>query len=259
MDLKKHPQWLLLALVPLSILVLVIKSCSSRQEVKPKIGRMVEAVYGIGTVTARNTYQLKVGITSGLQKTYVKEGDPVKKGQVLVSFDDGQSFRAPFDGIVTALNYQEGETVFPQVPVLTVTQMTNPYIVVSLEQDAALRVKKGQTASLSFETLRGDKLEGTVTSVYPKEGQFYVNIEATQMPPGVLVGMTADVAIQVASKDNVLQIPLAAVDKGQVRVKRGGITQKIPVKLGATDGTWAEVADDSVKPDDVLVTPQKGN
>ncbi len=67
---------------------------------------------------------------------------------------------------------------------------------------------------MSFENLREQKLNGKVTSIYPKDGQFFVNIEVQDMPAEVLVGMTADVAIQVAKKDNVLQVPLVAVRQG---------------------------------------------
>jgi membrane fusion protein, macrolide-specific efflux system len=236
---------------------LFLSSCSSGQKIQPKMGKLVEAVYGIGTVTARNTYQLKIGITTSIRKFYVKEGQAVRQGDPLVSFDDGQVFRAPFAGVVTSLPYQQGETVFPQMPVLTLTQMNDPYVVVSLEQSAALKVKAGQGSLLSFETLRGQRLEGKVTSIYPKDGQFFVNIEAEKMPAEVLVGMTADVAVQVSSKDNVLQIPLVAVENGKVRIRRKGLTQKVAVKLGATDGTWAEVTDDSVKPDDTIIVPGK--
>jgi len=239
------------------LLACLSASCSSDQKMKPKVGPLVEAVYGIGTVTARNTYPLKIGIVTNLRKTYVKEGQTVASGAPLVAFDDGQVFRAPFAGVVTSLPYQQGETVFPQLPVLTLTQMDNAYVVVSLEQSAALRVKAGQGALLTFETLRGQKLQGKVTSIYPKDGQFYVNIEASQMPSEVLVGMTADTAIQVAVKEKVLQVPLVAVEKGRVRLIRKGSTQKVEVKLGAMDGTWAEVLDDSVRPDDTILAPSK--
>ncbi len=69
--------------------------------------------------------------------------------------------------------------------------------------------------------------------------------------------MTCDVAIQVAAKDNVLQIPVVAVDQGFVTVLRGGIPKKVPVKLGATDGTWAEVVDKNIQAGDTLLLPGK--
>ena len=100
-------------------------------------------------------------------------------------------------------------------------------------------------------------MDGTVSAIYPKDGEFYVNIEAPGLPDGVLVGMTCDVAIQVAAKENVLQVPLVAVDRGTVTLLKGGIPKKVPVKVGATDGQWVEIADHSIEPGDTLLLPGK--
>jgi multidrug efflux pump subunit AcrA (membrane-fusion protein) len=196
---------------------------------------------------------LKLGVTDTLRKLHVTEGDTVKRGAPLVTFADNRTFYAPFDGIVTSLPFDEGETVFPQVPVLSLIDMRRPYVVVTLEQNAAIRVRKDMEALLSFESLRGQRLTGKVTSVYPKEGQFFLNIEVAELPPGLLAGMTADVAVQVAVRKGILQVPLAAVDKGKIRVAKDGAKRTLPVKLGATDGLWAEVLEGDVKPGDKLV------
>ena len=256
--IKKH--WGLSVLVLLVIAgggfgLHVMRSLSN--ETHPKIGKVVESVYGIGTVTARHTYQLKLGVTDTLKKLYIDEGAAVKKGESLVSFMDNHMARAPFDGIITSLPYKEGETIFPQMAVLTLTDLKNPYVVVSLEQSGAIPVRNGQAAYLSFESLRGQKLEGSVSAIYPKDGEFFVNIEVPGLPGGILVGMTCDVAIQVAAKDNVLQIPLVAVDKGIVTLLKGGIPKKVPVKLGAADGTWVEVTDKSIQMGDTILLPGK--
>ena len=58
MPLKLRRFWPILFVIPAVVLILVFRSCVSEQKVQPKIGRMVESVYGIGTVTARHTYQL---------------------------------------------------------------------------------------------------------------------------------------------------------------------------------------------------------
>lgn len=246
---------ILAATLGLLIASRALKSYSNR--VSPKIGPMVESVYGIGTVTTRHTYDLKLGVSDTLKKLFVDEGSTVKKGAPLVSFEDNHLIRAPFDGVVTSLPYKEGETIFPQMTVLTVTDLKNPYVVVSLEQSGAIPVRNGQKAFLSFESLRGQKLDGAVSAIYPKEGEFYVNIEVPNLPEGILVGMTCDVAIQVASKDKVLQVPFVAIDKGYVTILKGGIPKKVAVKVGITDGAWAEVTDNSVQLDDTLLLPGK--
>jgi hypothetical protein len=55
----------------------------------------------------------------------------------------------------------------------------------------------------------------------------------------------------------VLQVPLVAVDKGFVTILKNGIPKRVAVKLGAVDGTWAEVTDHSVQPGDILLRPGK--
>lgn len=252
-----HSPWIIAGLGLLILILLVLRSWSSPVKIHPKIGDMVEAVYGIGTVTARHTFDLKLGVSDTLEKLYVQEGDAVLKGAPLVALADLPAVRAPFAGVVTSLPFKEGETLFPQIPVLTLTDVKNPYIVVSLEQEGALRVRQNQSAIISFETLRSDRLNGTVSAVYPKDGQFLVNIEVPQMPEGALVGMTTDVAIQVETRKQVLQIPVAALDQGEVKLIRNGNTLKVPVKLGAGDGTWAEVTDGSIQPADLILLPRK--
>src|SRR5581483_6167002 len=202
--LKKYKFIILLgitAIVGLEAGVHIGKAYSQR--VHPKIGNMVESVYGIGTVPARHTYQLKLGVSDTIAKLFVDEGATVQKGQALIALVDNHTIRAPFAGVVTSLPYKEGESVFPQIPVLTLTDLKDPYVVVSLEQSGAIPVHRDQKAFLSFESLRGQKLQGTVSAIYPKDGEFYVNIEVPQIPEGILVGMTCDVAIQVAAKENV--------------------------------------------------------
>ena len=169
--IKKHWVLSLLAFLVLcggGFAITIMRSISN--EAHPKLGSMVESVYGIGTVTARHTYDLKLGVMDTLKKLYIDEGASVKKDDPLVSFVDNHLIRAPFDGVVTSLPYKEGETIFPQLSVLTLTDLKNPYVVVTLEQSGAIPVRNGQKAFLSFESLRGEKIDGTVSAIYPKRG-----------------------------------------------------------------------------------------
>ncbi len=243
----------LIAVVSGLVYFLFVRSIS--HQVKPRVGSVIEAVYGIGTVTVRQSFQLKLGVTLTIRHLYVKEGDRVNKGDLLVAFDDNPAFVAPFTGVLTSLPFKEGETVFQQLPILILEDMSNPYVVVSLEQTGVMRVKPGQSVKLSFESIRNQPLLGKVGSIYPKEGQFFVNIEVVEMPSGILKGMTADVAIEVANKENVLLVPMVAFDRGKLTVIRNGLPQKITVKIGAMNGLEAEVLDQSISTNETIVLP----
>jgi len=234
-------------------LAVILRRVSLAKTQTPQRGSIVEAVYGIGTVTASKTFQLKLGVTATIKALFVKEGDAVEEGSPLLDLDVGATFRAPFGGTITAVPYKVGESVFPQAPIVTLVNLVDRYIVVSLEQQGALRVRAGQSVHLSFESIRGNKFTGHVRSIFPNGGEFFVYIDVDQFPPEILPGMTADVAIEIARRDNALLVPVSSVSSGSVVVVRNGIRRKIPVEIGTVDGEMAEVVSGDLRPDDRVV------
>lgn len=232
---------------------------NSEKTVKPKSGPIIEAVYALGTVKPENVFTLKMGVYTGLRKLYVQEGDTIARGAPLLLTDSGVIFSAPFAGTITSLMYKEDETILPGGPVLTMMDLKHTYVLLSLDQESALRVRRGQKAQLSFESIRGQKLTGVVDKIYPSNAQFLVRIAVHDIPEGILPEMTADVAIEVAQRENALLVPMAAVKRGIVTIIRSGHREKKEVKIGAINGEWGEVLDDGIKIDDELVLPKEGN
>ncbi len=220
-------------------------------------GPIVESVYGIGTVTANKSFQLKSGVLSMIRKLYVKEGDHVRAGDKLVMLDT-IDHTAPFEGTVTAINGKEGENVFAQAIVLTLVDLADRYLVVSMEQRGVLRVRTGQRVKISFDSMRRESFDGVVSSVYSHDNDFLARIDAAGLPPQILPGMTGDVAIAIAEHPDALLLPVAALENGNVRVQRllGG-TKVVPVKTGVVDGAMAQIVSGDIQEGDKLVLPQK--
>lgn len=244
-----------IVLVPAIIVGVWWLQRSRLKTVAPRRGPIIEAVYGIGTITARREFRLRIGVASTIVSFSVTEGQRVTAGQPMVQLAEIPVFRAPYAGTITAVPFSAGETVFPQVPILTLTDTADPYLEVVLEQEGALRVRADQLARFNFETLRGLRFEGRVRSVYPNDGQFRVHIDAENLPPEILPGMTADVAIEVSRKDEALLIPVTAVHAGRVTVLRDGRRKKIELELGSVDGEWAEVVSGDIQAGDELIVP----
>ena len=220
-------------------------------------GSVAESVYGIGTVAAAQTFQLKSGITSTVRKLYIKEGDSVKKGAPLVDLD-GVLFQARFPGTITFLPTKEGETVFAQSIVLSLVDLSDRYILVSLEQQGAIRVLQGQKARISFESMRDKHFTGTVQSIYTNDNNFLVRIGVPGLPPQLLPGMTGDVAIIISERADVLLVPVAAVEQGKVLLsKESGDIQEIPVTPGLVDGAMIEITKGDLKAGDRLLIRKK--
>lgn len=214
----------------------------SYEYIHPRRGEITEAIYGLGKVKARRKYDVKVAVNTHVRNVFVKEGQNVKKGDPLIQFDDSGIFRAPYDGTVTNISFNIYDSVVPQATALTLQDMSDKYLEVSLEQEGALRVKKGQRAIILFESLRGDNFQGVVDAIFPKQDEFLAHIEVNGLEKNVLPGMTADASIIVSEHKESLLIPVSSLSNGQVIVRRpNGKKQKISVKIGGVDGEWAEV------------------
>ncbi len=236
--------WRLAGLLPLLAIVIGLATVAWRRSqfdfVEPNHGPIVEAVYALGVVKADREFRLKVAVPSYLSSVAVREGDMVRKGQELLRTDSGV-FAAPFEGMVTSVAEDAGATVLPGVPLLTMVDVRERHLLVSLEQESVLRVRRGQKVEASFESLRGEKLHGQVERVYPSDGQFFVRIQVDALPPAILPEMTADVAIEIARRENALLVPAAALRQGKLRVLRDGRVQEINVSVGVADGEQAEI------------------
>jgi len=252
---------ILLSLLGIAIgLRVMLTSYAGKMSEPIQRGSIVDAVYGIGTVTAyyRHSFNPLVGDT--IETSFVREGDRVTKGEPIVKTGDGKFYYAPFNGVVNFMPYRAGENAYSTSPMMVVTDLSHVYTVVSIEQQGALRVQPGQKAKLSFDSIRQKTFEGTVAAVYSYANNFLARIDAVELPKTVLPDMTCDVAIMIGVHENALLIPVVAFDNGRVWVKRGkGLPHAVPVKLGVIDGTTAEVLDGDLQPGDrVMIRDQVG-
>ncbi len=246
---------LVLAVIVIASLILMRSIWNSRSidAEQPRRGEITEAVYGLGKVKADRRFEVKLGVISTVKAVYVREGDFVPKGAKLIEFDSNALFRAPFDGTVTKIAAQEGETATPQAVVLRFEDLKDRYIEISLEQQGALRIRKGMKAKVSFESLRGKVLEGEVVALFPKEDEFLAHVAVKNLEDSVLPGMTADVAIEIGKIQNALLIPLKAISNGSVLIERNGRREKIKIEIGHIDGLSAEVLGGDIRPSDKIL------
>jgi macrolide-specific efflux system membrane fusion protein len=249
---KKWLALILAIIVVASFFIIKKKSHTDEKTFTVKKGSIVEAVYGIGTVTASRSYHFKTAVPLTLTRLFVHEGDKVTEGQTLMVLES--PITAPFSGTITALNYKEGETIAPQTSVFSLVDTKNRYLTVTLDQEAILRVKQDQRVVISFDSNRKKPFYGNVRTIFSNDNQFYIHVDVPHLPIQFLPGMTSDVAIEISKKEGVLLLPMAAVNEGIVTLKQGKKTKTVAVTLGIKDGTMAEITSTGLKEGDVLLS-----
>jgi macrolide-specific efflux system membrane fusion protein len=229
-------------------------SCQNKT-VHPTKGEVVESVYGLGIIQSEYNYHAKAAIISSVKEFYVLEGQDVTKGQKLFLTDQGSIYSAPFSGKITEIPVVTSENLFPQTLILSLVDLKNIYLEVSLEQQAAMKLSAGMKAEISFEFFRNKKLSGRISTIYPKNQQFIAKVLLDEWPKGVLPGMSADVAFEVARKNDVILIPVKAVANGHIVIKRKNKKEKVAVQLGLVDQENAEILSPIISTDDEIILP----
>ena len=165
----------------------------------------------------------------------------VKEAQVAAQQDEGVRLRAavdesernlaearflaPMDGVITALNLEEGENVLigtmntPGTVILTVSNLKQMEVEARVNEGDVVAVRRHQRVRIDVDARPDTTLTGRVTSVGESgtrlsrdEGaEFEVHVTIATPPPWLRPGMSADVEILVASADSALAVPIQAL------------------------------------------------
>jgi len=131
------------------------------------------------------------------------------------------ALRSPVNGQVAEINKRVGELVVSAFSDIFITVLPeNPYkIEANIYEEDVVKTEVGNEVDITLVSFPDQLFRGKVVSIDPAEklidGVVYykVMVGFLDMPQGIKPGMSADLVIKTANKDNVLVVPDLAVDK----------------------------------------------
>ncbi len=170
---------------------------------------------------------------------------------------------APFDCTVLTRPVSVGQAVSGSggfnagTEVLTIANLTDLVINAHINQADVTRLSVNQEVDVTVEAIPGLRLKGKVERLAPQSTLknnirgFAARILLKDVDSTVRPGMTANINIPVASAENVVAAPLAAVFtetnpdsrviQRYVYVKKGAAWERRPIEIGVSDYFFAEV------------------
>jgi len=154
---------------------------------------------------------------------------------------DKAIIRAPIDGIVTKVNKKRGEYISSAEPMI---QMLSPHfeVKVDIPETDIPKLKLGDVTVIDLDAFGQDvKFTGKIVNIEPASTEiqdvvyYRVTITLDDTDKAIKPGMTANVKITTAQKDNVLSIPSRAVKTGAtktVRVLENNVAKEVVVETG---------------------------
>jgi HlyD family secretion protein len=183
---------------------------------------------------------------------------------------DAASLSAPFDGYVSAVNFSAGDT--PSGTAVSLVDLSNLQVKVVIAEVDIAKIAIGQVTQMTADALPGKTYQAKVLSIGPvgtvTSGvvNYPVTVVVTNPDTDLKPGMTANLAVEVDRRDNVLLVPTRALrnqgTQKTVTVVRQDKAVAVPVGTGLSSDTMIEVTSGLAEGDQVVVgqtqTQQRG-
>lgn len=161
---------------------------------------------------------------------------------------------APFDGIVSRVYIEEGSLVGPGVPVVELTNISPLHVRAEVDEVDIRQIQTGMPARVQLDALPNTRLHGTIDQIAllgrDKDGivSYDVKVRLDDNDLRVRHGMTAEAAVAVEERPNVLVVPNPFIrldrrnDQAFVDVyKDDGTLEEVEITLGLQGQDNSEV------------------
>ena len=179
---------------------------------------------------------------------------------------EARTIKAPFDGTITALNYNLGDMVSAGSPAAQIADLSELFVDVPISEVDIPQIKAGQEAELVFDAYFDQTFYGKVVEVATVGVNtagivnYTVTIQLDSEHDGIKPGMTVGVNILVEEKPNTYTVPAESVVSRNgnyyVYVLRDGIPVEVEVEIGAYSSRKIEVLQADIQDgESILLSP----
>jgi HlyD family secretion protein len=177
---------------------------------------------------------------------------------------------APFDGVVLDVTTEVGEWISPSPPgvplppVLDLIDPTALYVSAPIDEADVARIRVGLPVRITLDAFRGKSFAGTLTYTSSfvetrQEQNRTLRVESEfqehSLPQNLLPGLSADLEVILAVRDNVLRIPtFALLENSRVLVVENGRLVERRVTTGLHNWSQTEIISGLTAGDAVVVS-----
>lgn len=184
---------------------------------------------------------------------------------------DRAELRAPFDGIVAAVNLHVGDQISAGTPAVTLVDDSRYYVEVTVDETDIGKLAVGQEVEVLLDAYPDLVLKGEIESISPAAEDtsglvsypVRVRIEPSE-DVAIRDGMTANITIYAQKLEDVLMVPNWAVRSDTehgtyVFVLEEGMPRRRPVTIGAYNENFTQILDGLEEGETVVLLNEEHN
>ena len=199
---------------------------------------IIETVSTSGKIYPETEIRVSPDFSGQVTELRVAEGDSVKKGQVLARINDRSSIEASINGVVLSLKVKKGESVTGNsfsigTEIMTLADMSVLEVRAEVGENDIVKIAVGDSADITVDAYNNKKFKGVVSRIanstktsgpgIPSSGDitnYEVKIRLDSSSYSQFAGktfpfrpgMNASVEIRTKKMENVISVPIAAVN-----------------------------------------------
>lgn len=223
---------------------------------------IVQTLTSSGEIKTRRTQSLKPDTDYKFKALCVSVGQTVQEGYPVVEYTNGKTLNAPFDLVVTgAALPAKGEALTSEHSV-DVSDVHNLQVQMNVFENDLTSLREDQPVSITVAALGNKVFAGKLSAInqigkYDASGSKFTVSADFENDGSLKLGMSASCSINVRSADNVLSVPVAAIQSGEdgkyVTVKAGDGEERRKVETGISDAQDVEITSGLNEGDTVIL------
>ena len=242
---------------------------SGTKQATIQVGDIKEEISLSGILEANKVTNVNSTSKSIVEEVYVTTNTDVEEGDGIVLLENGVVIEAPYDGKITMINIDEGDSVDTSTNVFNIVDDSSFKIYTSIDESDITKVRVDQEVEINVSAL--DKgLTGVVEQIdaqATESGQsttFGVKIDVSSTEENeqdfenVYSGMSSELSIVIKESNDILIAPINAVSSRKgvstVTVKNGEETTMVEVEVGIQDSSYVEIVSGLNEGDTIIYT-----
>ena len=203
-----------------------------------------------GQIESSETEKISLNTSYYFDSLYVEEDDIVKKGEKILKYTNGKYLTAPYDLVITKINTPDKGSKATSSNYIQVSNMSNLIVTIDVNESEISNIEEGQEVDIALNADSSKKYTGKINKIssvgtYSSSGTTFPVSVSIENDGDIKIGMSVSCTISIEKKEDVLAVPVSAVqingDRRYVIVVDGKDTKEVDVTTGLSDDTYVEI------------------
>lgn len=219
-------------------------------EAQASIQTIENSLSSSGQISSALDEKIKLHASYYFEELLVEENVYIEEGTNIIEYTNGTYLTAPYDCVLISSSLPNAEEICTTSHYIEIQSIETLSMNLSISETDISKVEIGDVVDITV-TATGEKIEGRITSIsevgtYSSSGSYFSSVVTFENNGNLKIGMSATCEIIIESAENVVAVPLEAIqtsDEGKYVVVIGasGETSNVMVETGISSDAYIEI------------------